>query len=106
MKAHLSLGDNGNLIALLESGDRILVANACKMADQLQLAGVTADSLTVADWKTDPDHAPLSGQIIAVKAALRHIQRPEQFAESVVVLFEEHHETLSKLADSDTGREP
>jgi len=25
---------------------------------------------TVADWETDPDHAPLSEQIVAIKSAL------------------------------------
>ena len=99
MKAHLSLGDNGNLIALLDNGKRILANDARKMAEQLRLAGVTADSLTVADWKTDTDHSPMSGQIIAVKAALRRIRRPEQFAEKVVEIFEKHDETLSKLDD-------
>lgn len=73
MKAHLSLGDNGGLIAQLETGERIVAVNAHKMAEQLRLAGVTADSLTVIDWKTDPDHAPMSGQIIAIKAALRDL---------------------------------
>jgi len=99
MKAHLSLGDNGNLVAKLENGERLIAANSQKMAEQLRLAGVATDSLTVTDWKTDPDHAPMSGQIIAVKAALRHIQRPEQFAEKMVELFEKHHENLSKLDD-------
>lgn len=70
MQAHLSL-NAGGLIAQLEIGGRIVAGNAHKMAEQLRLAGVTADSLTVTDWKTDPDHAPTSGQIIAVKAALR-----------------------------------
>ena len=99
MKAHLSLGDNGNLVAKLENGERLIAANSQKMAEQLRLAGVATDSLTVTDWKTDPDHAPMSGQIIAVKAALRRIQRPEQFAEKVVDLFDNHHETLLKLDD-------
>jgi len=99
MKAHLTLSENGNLIAKLETGERILCSDAHKMAEQLRLAGVTADELNVTNWKTDPDHAALSGQVIAVKAALHHIQRPEQFAEKVVELFELHHETLSKLGD-------
>lgn len=72
MKAHLSL-NAGGLIAQLEIGGRIVAGNAHKMAEQLRLAGVTADSLTATDWKTDPDHAPTSGQIIAVKAALRDL---------------------------------
>lgn len=72
MKAHLS-GDNGGLIAKLETSDRIVAGNAHNMAEQLRLAGVTADSLTVTDWKADPDHAPTSGQIIAVKAALQAV---------------------------------
>lgn len=72
MKAHLSL-NVGGLVAQLESGERIVAGNSLKMAEQLRLAGVTADSLTVTDWKTDPDHAPTSGQIIAVKAALQAV---------------------------------
>lgn len=76
MKAHLSLGNAGGLIAQLETGERILAGgNALKLAGQLRLAGVTSDSLTVTEWKTDPDHAPTSGQIIAVKAALREAER-------------------------------
>lgn len=70
MKAHLTLGEHGGLIAQLETGERI-VANSINMVVQLHLAGVTAESLTVSDWKTDLDHAPMSGQIIAIKAALR-----------------------------------
>jgi hypothetical protein len=70
MKAHLSLSEHGNLVAVLETGERILAADSQKMAEQLRLAGVTAESLTVADWKADPDHAPMSGQIVAIKSAL------------------------------------
>lgn len=72
MKAHLALGNVGGLIAQLETGEHIVAGNAHTMAEQLRLAGVTADSITATDWKTDPDHAPTSGQIIAVKAALHN----------------------------------
>lgn len=78
MKAHLSL-NAGGLVAQLESGERIVAGNSLKMAEQLLLAGVTADSLTTTDWRTNPDHAPTSGQIIAVKAALRGL--PPKIAE-------------------------
>lgn len=83
MKAHLSL-NAGGLIAQLEIGGRIVAGNAHKMAEQLRLAGVTADSLTATDWKTDPDHAPTSGQIIAIKAALRGL--PPKTAEILLFL--------------------
>lgn len=75
MNAHFSLGNSGGLIAQLETGERIVADNARKLGGLLCLAGVTADSLTVTDWKTDPCHAPTSGQIIAVKAALREAER-------------------------------
>lgn len=75
MKAHLSITDNDELFTQLETGERILTNDTHKLAGQLRLAGVTADSLTATDWKTDPDHAPTSGQIIAVKAALREAER-------------------------------
>lgn len=70
MKAHLTLSENGILIAKLETGERILCSDARKMAEQLRLAGVTTDELTATDWKTDPEHAPMSGQIVTIKAAL------------------------------------
>lgn len=70
--AHLSLTQwDGNLVAVLESGERIESDDAENLAEQLWLAGVTADSLTVTNWKTDPDHAPASGQIIAIKFSMR-----------------------------------
>lgn len=68
MKAHLSFGEHGGLMARLETGERIVSSNSLKMAEQLHLVGVTAESLTVAD----SDHAT----IIAVRAALRGL--PEQ----------------------------
>lgn len=70
-KAHLSLSDQGELVAEIETGKRIVTADAIDMANELCFAGVTAESLTVTDWKTDPDHAPSSGQIIAIKFVLR-----------------------------------
>lgn len=103
MKVHLSLGDNGNLIALLDNGERILAADSQKMAEQLRLAGVTADSITVTDWKTDPNHAPASGTIIAVKAALRGL--PPKSAAQIAAIFEQHGQILKMLADSDTESE-
>jgi len=75
MKAHLSITDNDELFAQLETGERILTNDTRKLAEQLHLAGVTPESLTVTCWKTDPDHAPTSGQIIAIKAALREAER-------------------------------
>jgi len=77
MKAYLALGNAGGLFAQLETGGRIVAGNAHTMAEQLRIAGVTADSLTAIDWKTDPDHAPTSGQIIAVIAALREAERKQ-----------------------------
>lgn len=74
MDAHLSLTAwDGNLVAVLESGQRIESEcdDAYNLAEQLWLAGVTADTLTVTNWKTDPDHAPASGHIIAIKFTLR-----------------------------------
>jgi hypothetical protein len=64
MKAHLTLGEHGVLVAQLETGERILAKNSEKMSQQLHLAGVTTESLTVADWKTNSDHAPMSGLIM------------------------------------------
>lgn len=102
MKAHLSLGDKGELIAQLETGERIVAVDARKLAEQLRLAGVTADSLTVIDWKTDPYHAPMNGQIIAVKVALRNLA--PQTAVRMDALFQQHHEILKGLADSDAEK--
>ena len=101
MKAHLALNNNGGLIAKLETGEHIVAVDARKLAEQLRLAGVTAESLTVTDWKTDPDHAPTSGTIIAVKTALRSL--PSATAEQIGELFEQHKEVLQGLADSDAG---
>lgn len=98
MKAHLSVTDNDELFAQLETGERILTNDTHKLAEQLRLAGVTPESLTVTCWKTDPDHAPTSGQIIAVKAALRGL--PPKTAEQVDALFKRHHETLKALAEA------
>ncbi|MDP1872047.1 MAG: hypothetical protein Q8K61_10540 [Gallionella sp.] len=71
MDAHLSLTAwDGNLVAVLESGERIESDDAYNLAEKLRLAGVTAESLTVTDWKTDLDHAPSSGEIITIKFAL------------------------------------
>jgi len=98
MKAHLSL-NAGGLIAQLETGERIVAVDARKLAEQLRLAGVTADSLTVTNWKTDLDHAPTSGQIISVKAALRDL--PPKTTVQMDALFQQHHEILKGLADSD-----
>lgn len=55
MKAHLTLSENGNLIAKLETGERILCSDALKMAEQLRLASVTADKLDATNWKTDTE---------------------------------------------------
>lgn len=72
VKAHLSLsGWNGHLIAELESGVQLVADTSEKMAEQLTLAGVTAENLTVTSWKEDIDHAPSSGASIAIKFALR-----------------------------------
>ncbi len=71
MKALLSLSEQGHMVALLETGKRIVARDSREMVEQLRLAGVSADELTVTDWKIDYDHAPLSGQIVAIKAALR-----------------------------------
>lgn len=71
VKAHLSLsGWDGHLIAELESGVQLVGDTSEKMAEQLILAGVTAENLTVTSWKDDMDHAPASGTISAIKAAL------------------------------------
>ena len=71
VKAHLSLsGWNGHLIAELDSGVQLVATTSEKMAEQLILARVTAENLTVTSWKDDMDHAPASGTIIAIKEAL------------------------------------
>lgn len=71
-KAHLSISAwDGHLIAELESGVQLIADTSEQMAEQLILAGVTAEDLTVTDWKEDIDHAPLTGTIIAIYFALR-----------------------------------
>lgn len=104
MKAHLSLGNAGGLIAQLETGERILTNDTRKLAGQLRLVGVTAESITVTDWKTDPDPAPSSTEMIAIKVALRDL--PPKTTVRMDALFQQYHETLKALADSDLGREP
>lgn len=61
MKAHLTLSENGNLIAKLETGERILCSDAHKMAEQLRLAGVTADELNATNCKTDTEQVVKQG---------------------------------------------
>ncbi len=61
MKAHLTLSENGNLIAKLETGERILCSEAHKMAEQLRLAGVTADELNATNWKADTEQLVKQG---------------------------------------------
>lgn len=61
MKAHLTLFENGNLIAKFETGERILCSDAHKMAEQLRLAGVTADELNATNWKTDTEQMVKQG---------------------------------------------
>lgn len=69
MKAHLT-ADNEKLIATLEEGACLIADSSLGMVEQLIAANVTADELTVTDWNVDIDHAPTSGQIIAIKYAL------------------------------------
>lgn len=88
MKAHLSIsGWLGDLYADLETGERIVENNPAKLAEQLRAAGVTANSLTVTDFKTAPDHAPTTGQIIAMKALLQPDLNPVA-AERIKAQFE------------------
>lgn len=76
MKAHLSTDDlGGNLVAKLESGDYLISEDAATLAEQLWLAGVTADSLTVTAWKTNLHHGPISEQIVAIKYAFLRCER-------------------------------
>lgn len=71
MKAHLAFTDTAGLVAIVETGGRIVAKDSRKMAEQLPLACVTAENLSVADWKDDPDRAPMSGRIVAIKAVFR-----------------------------------
>lgn len=70
MKAHLSI-DHEELIANLENGDRLVADTSADMAEQLIIAGVTADELTATAWEVDIEHAPMVGQLVAIKFALR-----------------------------------
>lgn len=71
MKAHLfSAQWGGALVAQLETGERIEDSDPDKLAEQLRLAGVTAEELTVTRWTVDLEQAPATGHVIAIKSAL------------------------------------
>jgi hypothetical protein len=60
VRAHLAFTDTAGLVAIVETGGRIVAKDSRKMAEQLRLACVTAENFSVADWKDDPDRAPMS----------------------------------------------
>lgn len=71
MKAHLFSDQwGGTLIAQIETGERIEASDPVKLAEQLRLAGVTAEELTVTRWTDNLEHAPATGHVIAIKSAL------------------------------------
>jgi len=71
MKAHLfSTKWGGALVAQLETGERIETGDPVKLAEQLRLAGVTVEDLTVTRWTDDLEQAPATGHVIAIKSAL------------------------------------
>lgn len=76
VKAHLSLsGWNGHLIADLETGVKLTAGSGEDMAEQLILAGIFLENLTVTSWKDDVDHAPSGSEIIAIKSALNAYEK-------------------------------
>jgi len=71
MKAHLSTTKSGDaLVAQFETGERIEDSDPLKLAEQLRLAGVTADELTVTRWTDNLEQAPATGHVIVIKAVL------------------------------------
>ena len=98
MKAHLTLNDTGVLVAQLETGERIVATDSRTLAEQLHLTGVTAESLTVANRKEDPDHAPTSGQLVAIRAALRERDDERELRKLTVELKKATEEAGQELS--------
>lgn len=59
------------LYADLESGLQLSHVDAVALADRLWSHDVKHHELNLVDWHEDPDHAPLSGQKIAIHSRLR-----------------------------------
>jgi len=71
LNAQISLDDDDQLVAELATGMRFSHVDAVCLADWLWQQGVTASEVLITDWHQDKDHAPGSGQRIAVYQRLR-----------------------------------
>lgn len=62
--------EGGELVAVLPDGSTLAHADAVRLAELLQLEGVSADQVQMPDWR-EGDSAPLSGQKAALLARMR-----------------------------------
>lgn len=74
MKAQIYLAD-GLLVAECQDGILISNADAVQLADLLWAHGVASSDVSILDSHTDPDHAPMSGQKIAIYKRLRRYEQ-------------------------------
>jgi hypothetical protein len=61
--------EGDELVAVLPNGNALAHADAVRMAELLQMAGVSADQVRMPDWR-EGDSAPLSGQKAALLARM------------------------------------
>ena len=62
--------EGDELVAVLPDGSTLAHADAVRLAELLQMEGVSADQVQMPDWR-EGDSAPLSGQKAALLARMR-----------------------------------
>jgi hypothetical protein len=62
--------EGDELVAVLPDGSTLAHADAVRLAELLQMEGVSADQVLMPDWR-EGDSAPINGQKIALLARMR-----------------------------------
>jgi hypothetical protein len=62
--------EDDELVAVLPDGRTLAHADAVRLAELLQMEGVSADQVLMPDWR-EGDRAPLNGQKVALLARMR-----------------------------------
>lgn len=62
--------EGAELVAVLPDGSTLAHADAVRLAELLQMEGVSADQVLMPDWR-EGDSAPMNGQKIALLAQMR-----------------------------------
>ncbi|OHV94346.1 hypothetical protein AKG95_27805 [Janthinobacterium lividum] len=62
--------EGDELVAVLPDGSTLAHADAVRLAELLQMEGVSADQVLMPDWR-EGDSAPMNGQKMALLARMR-----------------------------------